>query len=219
MVWVRTSGNTLCCQEAALASSICCVATVFFSLLQTQREQILSDEELSLLGSLLQEHATVMCLPAGDGSAAEDLRINYDGFNSVRAKWHCLVCFCHAMLHRAMQHSVLCVASRALPASTAGQTVVNCYWDSAHPGGCTYGCCDSKVVFAVVVVCCTMQAGRKALAHPDLNTAAVMPFTQPALFLRFDRDAAGCISLSLLMHYISMQTTALRTVSKVWLCS
>lgn len=40
-----------------------------------------------------------------------------------------------------------------------------------------------------------------------------MPFTQPGLFLRFERDAAGCISLQLLLHYISLQTSALRLVS------
>lgn len=58
-----------------------------------------------------------------------------------------------------------------------------------------------------------LQAGRKALVHPDISTAAVMPFVQPSLFLRFDRDAGGCISLSLLLHYISLQTSALRLVS------
>lgn len=63
--------------------------------------------------------------------------------------------------------------------------------------------------------CVQIQAGRKALAHPDISTAAVLPFTQPALFLHFDRDATGCISLSLLLHYISLQTTALRLVSSV----
>jgi hypothetical protein len=63
-----------------------------------------------------------------------------------------------------------------------------------------------------------LQAGRKALAHPDISTAAVMPFTQPGLFLRFERDAAGCISLSLLLHYISMQTSALRLVREPCHC-
>lgn len=51
-------------------------------LLQAQAEQCLNDDELRLLGGLLQEHATVMCLPAMDGEA-EELRINYDGFCSV----------------------------------------------------------------------------------------------------------------------------------------
>lgn len=103
--------------------------------LQAQAERCLNDDELRLLGSLLQEHATVVCLPAADGAEGEELRINYDGFTS---------------------------------------------------------------------------AGRKALAHPDISTAAVAPFTQPGLFLRFDRDCAGCISLSMLLHYISLQTSALR---------
>lgn len=57
-----------------------------------------------------------------------------------------------------------------------------------------------------------LQAGRRALAHPDISTAAVMPFTQPRLFLRFQRDSAGCISLSLLLQFISLQTSALRLV-------
>lgn len=52
-------------------------------LVQAQAEQCLNDDELRLLGSLLQEHAIVMCLPAGDAAEAEELRINYDGFNSV----------------------------------------------------------------------------------------------------------------------------------------
>jgi hypothetical protein len=52
-------------------------------LLQAQAEQCLNDDELRLLGSLLQEHATVICLPAADGAESEELRINYDGFNSV----------------------------------------------------------------------------------------------------------------------------------------
>lgn len=60
---------------------------------------------------------------------------------------------------------------------------------------------------------CCMQAGRKALAHPEISTAAVAPFTQPGLFLRFDRDTGGCISLTILLHYISLQTSALRLVS------
>lgn len=51
--------------------------------LQAQAERCLNDDELRLLGSLLQEHATVMCLPAADGAEGEELRINYDGFNSV----------------------------------------------------------------------------------------------------------------------------------------
>lgn len=51
--------------------------------LQTQAEQCLNEDELRLLGSLLQEHATVTCLPAADGSDTEELRINYDGFSSV----------------------------------------------------------------------------------------------------------------------------------------
>lgn len=60
--------------------------------LQTQAEQCLNDDELRLLGSLLQEHATVVCLPAADGGAdAEELRINYDGFNSVSGPLHLLV--------------------------------------------------------------------------------------------------------------------------------
>lgn len=53
--------------------------------LQAQAEQCLNDDELRLLGGLLQEHATVMCLPAADGAESEELRINYDGFNSVSA--------------------------------------------------------------------------------------------------------------------------------------
>lgn len=52
-------------------------------LVQAQAEQCLNDDELRLLGSLLQEHATVMCLPAGDAAETEELRLNYDGFNSV----------------------------------------------------------------------------------------------------------------------------------------
>lgn len=66
-------------------------------------------------------------------------------------------------------------------------------------------------IWHVLSLC--VQAGRKALAHPDISTAAVAPFTQPGLFLRFDRDAAGCISLPMLLHYISLQTSALRLVS------
>jgi hypothetical protein len=54
--------------------------------LQAQAEQCLNEDELRLLGSLLQEHATVVCLPAADGSETEELRINYDGFSSVRAQ-------------------------------------------------------------------------------------------------------------------------------------
>lgn len=117
--------------------------------LQAQAEQCLNEDELRLLGSLLQEHATVVCLPAADRSETEELRINYDGFSS---------------------------------------------------------------------------AGRRALAHPDISTAAVMRFTQPRVFLRFERDAAGCISLSLLLQFISLQTSALRLVrthphgSCCWAC-
>jgi hypothetical protein len=57
-------------------------------LVQAQAEQCLNDDELRLLGSLLQEHATVMCLPAGDAAETGELRINYDGFNSVSKITH-----------------------------------------------------------------------------------------------------------------------------------
>lgn len=51
--------------------------------LQAQADQCLNDNELQLLSSLLQEHASVLTLPAADGAESEELRINYDGFNSV----------------------------------------------------------------------------------------------------------------------------------------
>lgn len=54
--------------------------------MQAQAEQCLNEDELRLLGSLLQEHATVTCLPAADGSETEELRINYDGFSSVSVR-------------------------------------------------------------------------------------------------------------------------------------
>jgi hypothetical protein len=52
-------------------------------LLQAQAERCLNDDELRLFGSLLQEHATVFSTTAADGAETEELRMNYDGFNSV----------------------------------------------------------------------------------------------------------------------------------------
>lgn len=78
---------------------------------------------------------------------------------------------------------------------------------------CAFPHASPVVCLTYAVLCVPVQAGRKAVSHPDISTAAVAPFTQPSLFLQFDRDAAGCISLSMLLHYISLHTSALRLVS------
>jgi hypothetical protein len=69
----------------------------FVHCVQAQAERCLNNDELRVLGSLLQEHATLVCLQAApDGSSeAEELRINYDGFSSVRAL--ACVCVCAAL--------------------------------------------------------------------------------------------------------------------------
>lgn len=66
-----------------LSLPACPPPALIYLCVQAQAEQCLNDDELRLLGSLLQEHATVICLPAADGAETEELRINYDGFNSV----------------------------------------------------------------------------------------------------------------------------------------
>jgi uncharacterized membrane protein YgcG len=162
-----------------------------------QAEHCLNDEELRLFGALLQEHAVAGsssssaaaaapdACSAGDSSAAaaaEDLRINYDGFSSVRMMLCVCVCLCVCARHSAPR------ARPALAPVTHGTHLL-----------------------------LLLQAGRRALSHPDICGAAVSPFTAPDLFLRFQRDSAGAISLPLLLHYISCHTSALRLVSEcVW---
>jgi hypothetical protein len=107
-IWASFSVRVLAALPAVHVKN---VHYVLCPCVQTQAEQCLNDDELRLLGSLLQEHAAVMYLPAADGSETEELRINYDGFNSVSAaaSFVCQqLCYWHASI------SLLAVAAARL---------------------------------------------------------------------------------------------------------
>lgn len=99
--------TTRACCSTHCASPRCALC----SHVQTQAEQCLNDDELRLLSSLLQEHAAATCLPAADGSETEELRINYDGFNSVSAVAGCMCHSCVVHAHRLQQWQLQCIGS------------------------------------------------------------------------------------------------------------
>jgi hypothetical protein len=73
---------------------------------------------------------------------------------------------------------------------------------------CAVLCC---AVLCCAVLCCAVQAG--AAAAEQLGPVAA-PFFTAAIFLRFERDGAGAVSLPLLAQYVGLRAASMRLVRR-----